>query len=99
MTTAKPCQAIGMIGLGHMGGAVALRLLDGGFPVVVFNRNPAAAEPLKSHGAVVAPTLRDLAGRVDVVITFLPDDRAVREVYTDPMASSPAPRREFVFWK
>jgi len=52
--------------------------------VVVFNRNPAKGEPLKSRGAAVASSLRDLAARVDVIISFLPDDRAVREVYLGP---------------
>jgi 3-hydroxyisobutyrate dehydrogenase-like beta-hydroxyacid dehydrogenase len=83
MNTTEPVR-IGMIGLGHMGRAVALRLLDRAIPVVVFSRNPAKAESLKSHGAAVSPSLRDLAGRVDVIISFLPDDRAVQEVYYGP---------------
>jgi len=84
MNTAEPVRTVGMIGLGHMGNPVALRLLDRGFPVVVFTRNPGKAESLKSHGAAVAPSLCDLAGRVDVIISFLPDDRAVCEIYYGP---------------
>lgn len=84
MNGAQPLETIGMIGLGNMGGGVARRLLDRGNRVVVFSRTPAKAEALALRGAQVAPSLRDLAGKSDVVVSFLPDDHAVREVYYGP---------------
>ena len=77
-------EIVGVIGLGHMGKAVAGRLLDGGYAVTVFNRTPSKADALVERGALRAQSLRDLAGRARVIVSFLPDDRAVREVYGGP---------------
>lgn len=84
MKTEEPLGTIGMIGLGHMGTSVALRLLGRGFRVVVYNRTRAKAEALAAHGAYVVDSLSDVAANVDFLISFLPDDRAVREVYLAP---------------
>ena len=72
---------IGVIGLGHMGAGIARRLLDRGNPVVVFSRTAAKAEALAPFGAAVATSIADLAARAGVIVSFLPDDHAVREVY------------------
>jgi 3-hydroxyisobutyrate dehydrogenase-like beta-hydroxyacid dehydrogenase len=63
-----------------MGAAVAERLLEAGWPLVVHNRTPGRAEPLAAAGAEVAPTVDALAGRVDVVLTSLSDDAALAAV-------------------
>ena len=44
-------EPVGLIGTGLFGTALAERLLAGGFPVVVFNRTRAKAEPLLARGA------------------------------------------------
>jgi 3-hydroxyisobutyrate dehydrogenase-like beta-hydroxyacid dehydrogenase len=69
-----------LIGLGNMGAAVAERLLDAGYDLVVHNRSRAKAEPLVARGAVAAETPEGLAAAVDVVITSLPDDDALEAV-------------------
>ena len=51
---------IAMVGLGRMGGNMALRLLRGGHEVVVFDRNPATTDALKAQGAVPAHTLAEV---------------------------------------
>jgi len=71
---------VGLIGLGNMGTAVAERLLDAGFELVVHNRTPGRAEALGARGAVLASSAADLAGRVDVVLTSLADDDALEAV-------------------
>jgi 6-phosphogluconate dehydrogenase len=43
---------LGLIGLGHMGWPIALRLLDHGYRVVAFDRMRAKAEELAEHGAI-----------------------------------------------
>jgi 3-hydroxyisobutyrate dehydrogenase-like beta-hydroxyacid dehydrogenase len=63
-----------------MGTAMAERVLDAGFPLVVYNRTPKKADGLVSRGAEMAATAADLAGRVDVVFTSLPDDNALEAV-------------------
>jgi 6-phosphogluconate dehydrogenase len=52
---------VGMIGLGRMGGNMALRLLRGGHTVVVYDRDPSAVERLGQEGAKGAASLADLA--------------------------------------
>ena len=55
---------LGLIGLGRMGGNMALRLLRGGHTVAVYDRDPAAAEALKAEGATPAASLADLVARL-----------------------------------
>ena len=71
---------MGLIGLGNMGTAVAERLLDAGYALVVSNRTPAKGEALAAKGAVIADSAADLAAQVDVVITSLADDEAFEAV-------------------
>src|SRR5207237_6266086 len=71
---------VGLIGLGNMGTAVAERLLDAGYELVVSNRTPGKAEALGARGALVAASAADLAGQVDVVLTSLADDDALEAV-------------------
>jgi 3-hydroxyisobutyrate dehydrogenase-like beta-hydroxyacid dehydrogenase len=72
-----------LIGLGNMGTAFAERLLDGGYDLLVYNRTAAKAEPLALRGAAVADTAEELAERVDVVLTSLPNDEALESVAED----------------
>ena len=71
---------MGLIGLGNMGTAIAERLLDGGYDLVVSNRTPGRSEALEARGASVAGTPEELAAQVDVVLTSLADDAAFEAV-------------------
>jgi 3-hydroxyisobutyrate dehydrogenase-like beta-hydroxyacid dehydrogenase len=71
---------VGLIGLGHMGTAIAERVLEGGFPLLVYNRTAAKAEAVARRGAVVAGSAAELAARVEVVLTSLADDEALESV-------------------
>jgi 3-hydroxyisobutyrate dehydrogenase-like beta-hydroxyacid dehydrogenase len=71
---------VGLVGLGNMGTAMAERVLDAGYQLGVYNRTPRKAEALAAAGALVAETLAELVGRVDVVLTSLPNDEAFEEV-------------------
>lgn len=70
---------VGFIGLGHMGIAMAKRLLDAGFDLTVYNRTEAKAKPLQALGAKIAQYPSEFHD-VDFLITMLTDDKAVREV-------------------
>ena len=63
-----------------MGKPMATRLVQAGFPVVVHNRSPEAAEELAAAGAEVVGSPREVAERSDVVITMLPDSPDVEAV-------------------
>ena len=79
---------MGLIGLGNMGAAIAERLLDGGFELVVTSRTRQTADALEARGAVVAATPGDLAEQVDVVLTSLPDDEAFESVAASVIAAA-----------
>lgn len=73
--------AVGFIGLGNMGSAMATQLLEAGFDVTVYNRSPGKAEALAARGATVAATAAQACAG-DVVITMLANDDAVDAVVT-----------------
>ncbi len=75
---------IGFAGLGAMGSRMARRLAAAGYPLTVYNRSPAAAEPFRADGIADAATPRELAAGSDVIVSMLFDDAAVRGVLTGP---------------
>jgi 3-hydroxyisobutyrate dehydrogenase len=83
----KPITAdrvkVGFIGLGNMGSRIAQRLLDHGYQLWVFDMDP-AKWAVAAHGAVVAKSIGELARKVDVILSCLTNDEAVRSVYTGP---------------
>jgi len=72
---------IGFIGLGVMGMGMAANLLRKGFEVAVYNRTPGKAESLIALGAKELDSPAAVARAVDVVITMISNDAAIREVY------------------
>ncbi len=68
---------IAVIGLGHMGVAMARRLLKAGHQLTVFNRTRDKALPLERQGARIAASAKEAAGYADVLVTMLSDDQAV----------------------
>jgi 3-hydroxyisobutyrate dehydrogenase-like beta-hydroxyacid dehydrogenase len=70
-------RRVGVVGLGHMGHAFALNLLEDGYQVLVYDRDAARAKAL--NGARAVAELADLAS-CDVVLTSLPDDDALAAV-------------------
>src|SRR3954470_18377087 len=72
---------VGVAGLGRMGSAIAKRLIEVGHEVVVWNRNQDKTNALAAAGATVAATPRELADRVETIITMLTDADAIAAVY------------------
>jgi 3-hydroxyisobutyrate dehydrogenase-like beta-hydroxyacid dehydrogenase len=65
-------EAIGVIGTGVMGGAMARRLLACGFHVAVFDAKFQAMAGLQDLGAVLEADPRKVADRSDIVLCSLP---------------------------
>nr|WP_284331012.1 NAD(P)-dependent oxidoreductase [Dyella flagellata] len=70
---------IGVVGLGHMGSALAATLLSGGHTVVAYDRSPQHIRALQLEGAQAAARLADLSS-CDIVISSVPDDTALHSV-------------------
>ncbi|MFE9392274.1 NAD(P)-binding domain-containing protein [Streptomyces sp. NPDC006784] len=79
------------IGLGNMGGGMARRLLDAGYPLTVHNRTPAKAAPLAEAGATVAASPAEAAAGRNVVLLSLADEAAVEDVLFAQVAPVLAP--------
>ncbi|MRV72049.1 3-hydroxyisobutyrate dehydrogenase [Duganella sp. FT92W] len=72
---------IAFIGLGNMGGPMALNLVKAGHRLAVFDLAPAALKTLGDAGATVAPSARAAAEGADIVISMLPASRHVESLY------------------
>lgn len=65
-----------VVGIGRMGLGIAKSLLRAGHRVIVYNRTPERAEPLRALGASVAESLKE-ACRTEVLFTMVADDAAL----------------------
>lgn len=71
---------IGIIGIGMLGNAVALHLLDVGFQVTIFNRTKEKAIQLKEKGAIIATSPKEVATKSELIIIIVKDANAVKEI-------------------
>ena len=72
------------VGLGTMGLPMATNLVRAGFPVTGHDTSARAVAALAAAGGRATDDAGDAASRTDVVITMLPDDRAVKAVLAPP---------------
>lgn len=79
---------IAFVGLGQMGTPMALRLLQAGHAVHVFNRSRGRSEALARQGAHEARSASDAASRAEVILTALPTEDAVLRVYQELAAGA-----------
>jgi 2-hydroxy-3-oxopropionate reductase len=73
-------KTVGFIGLGLMGKPMSKNLLKGGYDLIVHDVNRTPVRELVAAGAKEASSPKEVAQAVPLVITSLPDDRAVEEV-------------------
>jgi 3-hydroxyisobutyrate dehydrogenase len=72
---------IAFLGLGLMGGGMAKRLLDAGFPLSVYNRSQEKTKSLAAAGAHVAGSPREAADSAEIIISMVADDHAARSLW------------------
>lgn len=70
---------VAVVGLGHMGEAIAERILAAGYPLRVFNRSPGRDERLVAAGAARLGSATAALAECDVCVASLADDTAVAE--------------------
>jgi 3-hydroxyisobutyrate dehydrogenase len=73
--------AIGFIGLGNMGGPMALNLVKAGHELTVFDLSKEAVDTLVTAGAKAATEAGDVVKGAEVVVTMLPAGPHVESVY------------------
>ncbi len=71
---------VAFIGLGAMGAPMASNLIDAGFALRAFNRNPERAKVFDQRGATVCATIAEAVQGAQFVVSIVSDDEATREV-------------------
>lgn len=79
-----PIGFVGFVGLGDMGGPMALRLLDAGYALSVFDVREDALAPALAKGAQQAASPAEVASQAATVLVSLPTPDVVREVALGP---------------
>jgi 3-hydroxyisobutyrate dehydrogenase len=87
-------STIAFLGLGHMGGPMAVNLLGAGHTVHGFDPMPALKDAAEGKGAQVFDSGAEAATNADVVITSLPNGDIVKACYAEVL---PAAREGTLF--
>eukprot|EP00903_Cladosiphon_okamuranus_P001371 g1369.t1 len=75
-------NTIGFIGLGNMGGPMAINLVKAGHKVLGFDLSEATLATHADAGGEKAAGVAELAAAADVIVTMLPAGKHVRQIYT-----------------
>jgi len=73
---------IGFIGLGNMGGPMAINLVKAGHEVRVFDLSPDAIATLVEAGATAVNAVEEVCENADFVVSMLPAGKHVKAIYT-----------------
>jgi len=88
MSNGAETRDVSVIGLGLMGMALAEALLKAGHRVTVWNRTIAKAEPLKSKGAQLAPSVSQAISASDLTVVCVSDHAATMTLLDDAEIAS-----------
>jgi 3-hydroxyisobutyrate dehydrogenase-like beta-hydroxyacid dehydrogenase len=80
--------AVGVVGLGNIGGAIAANLAEDGLAPLLHDTDPARARTIAAGGARPAGSVRDLAAAADITITSLPTPDVVDAVAAEWAAAA-----------
>lgn len=81
MNAPIPHSRVGVAGLGRMGSIFAVRLLNAGFDVGVWNRTSTKVGPLTAAGATAFETPAKLVSACDAVIVSVADEQAQEAIF------------------
>src|SRR5262245_31841429 len=74
-------QRIAVVGMGQMGAGMAGRLAEVGHDVIGYDINPATRAALAARGMAMADSLKAALADRDVILTSLPDPKAVQAAW------------------
>lgn len=77
-------KKITILGLGAMGQRMAIRLLNAGYDVTVYNRTKSNAQAVLDTGASWADTPKDAVLGAEIVLSMVTDDDASKAIWLDP---------------
>jgi 3-hydroxyisobutyrate dehydrogenase len=77
-------ETIGLIGIGVMGRTVAVKVIEGGYPVLAYDVSPACMEKAAALGVSIAPTLSEVTRQARVILMLLPGPADVKACVAGP---------------
>jgi L-threonate 2-dehydrogenase len=83
-------KIVGIIGLGIMGSAMALNLVERGWRVIGFDTDAGKRADMAAAGVVIAASAADVALKVAHIITSLPTPKALDAVAAPASSWKPA---------
>src|SRR6266566_3332864 len=95
MSAASAKGAVGVVGLGIMGGAIAKNLVAAGWPVVGYDIDAARTAEAKAAGVETVANAGALAAAAETIITSLPTPAAL-DLTVQAIAGAKVPRRVVV---
>src|ERR1051326_2231863 len=95
MAAKKKKGAVGVVGLGIMGGAFAKNLAAAGWRVVGFDLSAARRAEAKRAGVTIARNAADVARQVPVILTSLPKPQALASTVRE-IGAAKLPRKTIV---
>jgi putative dehydrogenase len=85
-------KTVGIVGLGIMGGAIALNLVDRGWRVIGFDTDAAKRAELGTANVVIAEDVAQVTRDTPIIMTSLPNPAAVEKVAQAIANSGQSPR-------
>src|SRR5258708_8701033 len=72
---------LGFVGIGYMGRPIARRVLESGFKLTAYDRDHSKTVELIQDGGNVARSISELSSSCNIVLSRLPSDEAVLDIY------------------
>ena len=88
-------KKIGFIGLGNMGKGMSINLSKENLEIIGYDINENAYKELNDKKILIADNLSHLINESQIIITMLPDGKAVKKVWSEAIAFS-KPRKYFI---
>ena len=88
-------KKIGFIGLGNMGKGMSINLSKENLEIIGYDINKNAYKELNNKKILIADNLNHLINESEIIITMLPDGKAVKKVWSEAIAFS-TPGKYFV---
>lgn len=80
MTNDRVSPICGFIGLGSQGAPIARRIIEAGYPILLWARREQTLKPFRDTSATIVASIAELGAKADHVGLCVIDDAAVREV-------------------
>ena len=88
-------KKIGFIGLGNMGKGMSINLSKENIEIIGYDINKNAYKDLKNNKILIADNLNNLVNESEIIISMLPDGKAVKKVWSEAITFS-TPGKYFI---